>query len=135
MTGLARFTFTFLTLSLVGSTLGAQSRPSSRQRHQYVAAEPSLDSTSIQLAVTDFRTGEPVPALICVGHRERLELVTDPRGGVRITNLPQTNVPVRVLAAGYDADSLIFFPGKRGRSQAAVRLVPNTSASAAPRCG
>jgi len=112
----------------------AQSRPSSYQRHEYVAADSSLDSLSIQLRVVDFETGEPVPALICLGRSGRHQVVTNSEGAVRVSNLPQTNVSVRVLATGYDPDSLIFFPGKRGRSQARVRLVPNAAAPAEPTC-
>ena len=135
MSNLARWGLLLAVLGTSASVADAQSRPSSRQRHQYVAADSTLDSLSIQLAVVDFRTGEPVPALVCLGRSGRSQVVTDSRGAVRVSNLPQANIPVRVLATGYDADSLIFYPGKRGRSQALVRLVPNPSAPAEPSCG
>ena len=125
MKRVVRWSLMLAVLGTYAPIAGAQSRPSSYQRHQYVAADSTLDSLSIQLAVVDYETGEPVPALVCLGKSGRHQVVT---------NLPQTNVPVRVLATGYDADSLIFYPGKRGRSQARVRLVPNAVAPAEPTC-
>ena len=134
MKSVVRWSLMLAVLGTYAPIAGAQSRPSSYQRHQYVAADSTLDSLSIQLAVVDYETGEPVPALICLGRSGRHQVVTNSEGAVRVSNLPQTNVPVRVLATGYDGDSLVFFPGKRGRSQARVRLVPNAAAPAEPTC-
>lgn len=121
-------------LGALAMSAGAQSRPPQHERTRFIAADTSLDSTSIQIKVMDHRTKKELPALICVGRLARSEVVTDTRGAVRISNLRQTNVPVRVVAQGYDVETLIFFPGRRGRSQAVVHLVPNAALTRAPNC-
>lgn len=134
MKNIVRWSVLLIALSPFAPVADAQSRSSSYQRHEYVAADSTLDSLSIQLTVVDYETGEPVPALICLGRSGRHQVVTNSEGAVRVSNLPQTNVRVRVRATGYGADSLILYPGKRGRSQARVRLVPNAAAPAEPTC-
>lgn len=117
-----------------GLQVGAQERPPAPERVRFVPADSGLSETSIRISVRDHQTGDPLPALVCIGNAGRTWVVTNTDGEVVVSNLPQTDVPVRVMSAGHDTESLTFFPGRRMRAQAAVRLAPNPKASSDPSC-
>ncbi len=102
------------------------------QRVQWAAPPVAIDSSSIQLRVVDVETGRAVPALLCF--RSGTEVVTDTSGEVRVSGLRRTNTPAVVLAGRYAQTSLIFYPGKLGRSFATVRLVASDTSSETPTC-
>lgn len=106
------------------------------RRYGYGEAPPvALDSGTVQLTVVHATTAAPVRALVCFDSPQVVTTVTDESGAVRVSNLRQTNTHVRVLAPGFRETSLIFYPGKRGRSYARVRLVPAPGTeTATPSC-
>ncbi len=119
-------------LTAVAPTARAQDDVPYNQRVAWQAPPVALDSSSIQLRVVDLATGKPVPSLVCFYRGQ--EVVTDTEGGVRVSGLRRANIWTTVLAGGYEQTSLIFYPGKLGRSYATVRLRASGTASAAPTC-
>lgn len=121
-------------LLLSATVIAAQEVPYN-QRVRFEAAPLTLDSTSVQLSVVHVTTAAPVRALVCFDSPQVITAATDETGMVRVSNLRRTNTRVRVVAPGFRETSLIFFPGKRGRSYAQVRVVPDPSAAATtPSC-
>lgn len=123
-----------LLLAAFESTATAQDIPYN-QRVRFEAPPVALDSSTVQLSVVHSVTSTPVRALVCFDSPQAQTTVTDEAGAIRVSNLRQTNTHVRVLAPGFRETSLIFYPGKRGRSYATVRLVPAPGTeSARPSC-
>jgi hypothetical protein len=131
---LRRCAYAVTVLCASGSLAVAQDVPYS-QRVQFEAPPVALDSNSVQLSVVHFGTRMPVRALVCFDSPQVMTVITDETGAARVSNLTQTNTHVRVLAPGFAEISLIFFPGKLGRSFARVRLIPDANtASTNPSC-
>lgn len=123
-----------LLLGTIGVSAEAQDLPYN-QRVLFEAPPVALDSGTVQLTVVHATTAAPVRALVCFDSPQVVTTVTDESGAVRVSNLRQTNTHVRVLAPGFRETSLIFYPGKRGRSYARVRLVPAPGTeTATPSC-
>jgi hypothetical protein len=136
MTCLPRCCATAVTVLFASATLAIAQDVPYNQRVQFEAPPVALDSTSVQLSVVHFGTRAPVRALVCFDSPQVSMAVTDETGAVRVSNLMQTNTHVRILAPGFAETSLIFFPGKLGRSFARVRLVPDASSTSPnPSCG
>ena len=114
------------TLCVLGTVAEAQQVPYN-QRVIFEAPPVALDSSTIQLSVIHVSSAAPLRALVCIDSPQPAAAVTDASGAVRISNLRQTNTHVRVLAQGFQETSLIFYPGKRGRSYATVRLEPDAT--------
>ncbi len=123
-------------LLLLAPSAEAQERVPYNQRVAFEAPPVALDSSSIELRVVDLVTGKPVPSLVCFYSGR--SVVTDTEGGVRVSGLRRTNTWTTVLAGGYEQTSLIFYPGKLGRSYATVRLrasdLQSPTASVTPTC-
>lgn len=120
---LARCASLALCLSALSSLATAQNVPYN-QRVRFEAPPVAVDSSTVQLRVVHVATAAPVRALVCIDSPQARTAVTDETGAVRLHDLRQTNTHVRVVAPGFEETSLIFHPGKRGRSFATVRLVP-----------
>ena len=131
---LGRCASTLLLLSALSSRAFAQDVPYN-QRVRFEAPPVALDSSTVELRVVHVATAAPVRALVCLDSPQVLTAVTDETGAIRMHNLRQTNTHVRVVAPGFRETSLILYPGKRGRSYATVRLVPQPGTeSANPSC-
>ena len=131
---LGRSASIMLCLGALSSPATAQDVPYN-QRVRFEAPPVALDSATVQLRVVHVATAAPVRALVCVDSPRALSAVTDETGAIRLHHLHPTNTHVRVVAPGFEETSLIFYPGKRGRSYATVRLVPAPGTeSAKPSC-
>jgi len=123
---------TVAALLACSSIVSAQDTIPYNQRVRFAAPPVALGPSTIELRVVDAQTGAAVPALVCFYSGQ--EAVTDSQGQIRVSNLKATNTRVVVRASGFAETSLVFFPGKRGRSFATVRLVADAEAPASPNC-